>query len=378
MAKFNPNKSPNADMLKSIQKKAVTQANSRPTIDLDLTLIDENPDNSKIFNMEDIERLAETIKKEGFFGVVEVYQKPDGRYELSAGHRRTRAVRLLGWKTVPAVVVEMPTEQSKVRRKLIFSNINNRDMTPMDWARAMEYHKQTIQMEHGIDGVNTKKSMSVNVIEQVAHDFGYKKANVHRYLKLLSLIPELQSLVEKRLVSWSTIQTIADESKDVQLKIADEINTVLSMTLSEDGAQEPISKGALQGILKKYETKETKKVEKPEPVTKEVASASSATIPGPAPEDFGLSYDDYADVEKENVNVEDKTDSLLSSSVSSLVTDIETKSASNKMVIDAHLKSLSNSLKQVMRSSYVVEDKEYVRHAINELEEKLEELKKSL
>lgn len=375
MAKFNPNKSPNADMLKSIQKKAVTQANSRPTIDLDLNLIDENPDNAKVFNMEDIERLAETIKNEGFFGVVEVYQKPDGRYELSAGHRRTRAVRSLGWKTVPAVVVEMPAEEAKVRRKLIFSNINNRDMTPMDWARAMEYHKQTIQMENDIDGENSKKKMSVNVVEQVAHDFGYKKANVFRYLKLLSLIPELQELVEKRLVPWSVMQTVAGESKEIQLQIAEEIKTAISLTLSEDGTPEPISKGALQGILRKYETKESKKEEQ---IEVKVAEAPSVpiSVSVPTPEDFGIADEEYEE-ETDELEKEDETDSLLSNSISSLVTDIETKS-SNKIVIDAHLKNLSNSLKQVMKSSYVVEDKEYVRYAIADLEEKLAELKEML
>ncbi len=372
MAKFNPNKSPNADMLKSIQKKAVTQANSRPTIDLDLNLIDENPDNAEIFNMEDIDRLAETIKNEGFFGVVEVYQKPDGRYELSAGHRRTRAVRSLGWKTVPAVVVEMPDEEVIVRRKLIFSNINNRNMSPMDWARAMEYHKQTIQMEHGIDGVNTKKSKEFSVVEQLAHDFGYTKMNVHRYLKLLSLIPELQELVEKRLVPWTTMQNIAGESKEVQKRIADEINTALTMIVSEDGTPEPISKGALQGILKKYEKVEVKK----EAPTQEIVSNIPTEIPSaPISVEFEKNEDREEIVVEEN---EEKYCDELFNNTSSAVTDVVTQSVDVKDVLDKHLKGLVETVRYIANGKCVVEDREYVLRSITELEEKLAEIKSSL
>lgn len=67
---------------------------------IDVTLIDENPDNIEVFDMENIDLLANDISKYGFRGAIEVLDRKNGRYEVLSDHRRLRAVRELGWNTI--------------------------------------------------------------------------------------------------------------------------------------------------------------------------------------------------------------------------------------------------------------------------------------
>ena len=55
-----------------------------------LDQIEYNPVNTKIFNMDDIEHLAKTIKEEGYNDPILVFKNKNGRYEIlyqGKGHR---------------------------------------------------------------------------------------------------------------------------------------------------------------------------------------------------------------------------------------------------------------------------------------------------
>lgn len=237
MAKLNLNKAPNNQMIKEVQDKANKQANAITVIDLDVSLIRENPDNRKIFNMEDIERLAETIKEEGFSGSIEVYQNEDGTYEISSGHRRFAAVMMLKWKTIPATVSPAPEKNTKKRRRLIKGNINNRIMTPMDWAKSLQYHNETLIMEEMEKGGNHKAEKfrgTVDRYEILAKEFGMDRRKVLRYIALNSLIPELQKLVEINIIPWTTMSPIGKaEPEEIQIRLYNDIQA-MRQTLDED------------------------------------------------------------------------------------------------------------------------------------------------
>lgn len=60
-----------------------------------------------IFNSKPIEELAVSIQEVGLAKPLLLRPLPDGKFELVGGERRWRAVQILGWETVQAVVKQM-------------------------------------------------------------------------------------------------------------------------------------------------------------------------------------------------------------------------------------------------------------------------------
>ena len=102
--------------------------------DIDMDLIDFHPDNEEIFGHDDIDYLAEEMNEEGFSGVIEVYEKVNGRYEISSGHRRYLAAKANNMTSIPSIVYPDTDEVTKSKR-VIMKNIHNRRMTPLKWAK---------------------------------------------------------------------------------------------------------------------------------------------------------------------------------------------------------------------------------------------------
>lgn len=79
--------------LKKIGNKQCTMEDTRIQ---DSSCLVEHPDNEYLFGMEGIDRLAESMKRVGFKGAIEVWDRKDGTFPLYSGARRNRANTLLG------------------------------------------------------------------------------------------------------------------------------------------------------------------------------------------------------------------------------------------------------------------------------------------
>ena len=129
-----------------------------------LDLIDPNPMNKDIFVVSDIAGLMNSIREHGFMGAIEVYLKPDGRYQISAGHRRYNAMKLLGEKTIPCIVRDLEDE-STVTMKLIESNINTRILSPIELSKAIVAYEKALNEEGYSGSVNNKLMQVFNISE---------------------------------------------------------------------------------------------------------------------------------------------------------------------------------------------------------------------
>ena len=235
-------KSKNATNLKKIQQKSVENSNNIVAIDIPLDQIDKNEDNERIFSMSDIEYLADGIKTEGFFGAIEVYRKPDGRYEISAGHRRYEAMKYLKRKTIPCIVKEIPDDITR-GKKLLSSNLRNRKLTNMDMARALEYYKTLLESSgQGKDFRN-----------QAASFFNMSGVQVYRYHCLVSLIPELQELADKEGFPFSSLQGAVNLKEEGQKELYKQIMLVLDGDISDE---KTISRTRVESIIESIRGKQ--------------------------------------------------------------------------------------------------------------------------
>ncbi len=82
-----------------------------------------------------IEELAASIAENGLLQPITVRPK-DGCYQVVAGERRFRAVTLLGWETVAAIVRDV--DDATAFQLAILENVARRDMDPIEEARALQ------------------------------------------------------------------------------------------------------------------------------------------------------------------------------------------------------------------------------------------------
>lgn len=181
--------------------------------DIPLDQIDSNDENENIFDVSNVEHLADIIKEEGFTTPIEVIEKSDGRYEIISGHRRYAAMKYLGADSIPCCISKGDEDSVLTYKKLLSSNIATRKLSPLEIAKAIKLYKELLKKE-GYKG---------NVRNKVAEYFIISPSNVYRYECLLKLIPELQELCKNPTFQYSSLREAASLSVEDQKKLYEEI-----------------------------------------------------------------------------------------------------------------------------------------------------------
>ena len=144
-----------------------------------LDMIDENPDYELIYGKPKTEDIEAKIKEVGFRGAIEVYKKPDGRFEIITGHRRVAALRNLGKEFVNAIILD--DVPSKERAKMLLgSNTVIREKSLLTKAKEIQYYINRVITEEGIEGFPSVKA-------KAACYFNLEEDSVQRLLSLLSV-----------------------------------------------------------------------------------------------------------------------------------------------------------------------------------------------
>ncbi len=233
-------KSRNANKMKDIQKKSQEQSGTLVAISIPLSEIDENPDNETVFDMEEIKRLSENIKEFGFMGTINVFKKPDGRYEIFSGHRRYRAMKLLKRDVIPCTVDPYPDSYEK-GMKLLSSNANNRVIKPLGMARMIDYY-YTLTKQY-------KKEYEGRLRDKAAEFFGMSPVNIQRYHSLLNLIPELQEKANDPEFSYSAFTTAGTLTEEEQRLLNDRIDEEIERNSKNEDSLKNISRTRIQQLI---------------------------------------------------------------------------------------------------------------------------------
>ncbi|MDB9450469.1 ParB/RepB/Spo0J family partition protein [Dolichospermum circinale] len=78
-----------------------------------------HPKNQGIYGDEDIQKLAQSIKENGLSEALII--TPDSK--IISGHRRWKAVKLLGWETVNVIEIEFPNEAEELKALLLKNQV---------------------------------------------------------------------------------------------------------------------------------------------------------------------------------------------------------------------------------------------------------------
>ena len=169
-------------------------------LDIPIKDIDDFPDHPyKIRDDEDMEALVESIGERGVITPALVRKKEDGRYELIAGHRRKRAIEILGLDKLRCEVKDVTPEEATIL--MVESNFQRSDILPSE--KAFAYKMRYDAMKKDI-GRPSKKTVPVGQVyeEGATREIlsSYSKdssTQIQRYIRLTYLLPLLLDLVDE-------------------------------------------------------------------------------------------------------------------------------------------------------------------------------------
>ncbi len=104
---------------------------------------------------ESLQSLVDSIKLHGVMEPILVRPSTGGKYELVVGQRRLLAAKMVGLKSIPAVVQEMSDEQVLVLS--LVENLQREDLNPADEARAFQTLSSRFGLTHEAIGEAVSK-----------------------------------------------------------------------------------------------------------------------------------------------------------------------------------------------------------------------------
>lgn len=264
----------NAERRKRIDANNLTEEQKRSVILVkDVDLLDD-PDNGEIYGAYDAEKLADSVKRYGFQGVLVAYPVGNGKYMIESGHRRRVAGALAGMKEFPVYVTEPPKSDAERVIRLNMANSLNRDLTPLTMSRMIqkEYdaHADLIKQ-------NKEKPTSKQVISLVCEDFDISQALYYKYRALSELSSELQSLVEEEIFGWAAISEGSTLPKEKQKELYDWL--VKNIQVNDEGERvAKVSAAKIKAKIKDLRRDNTSKLQKSSStmIVKETEKAKSA------------------------------------------------------------------------------------------------------
>ena len=384
------------NILNEVIKKDTEDGNVKVIKSLPLEEIEENPLNERIFNMDEIDQMAETIRNEGFTGSILVIDKPNGKYQIFSGHRRYRAAKKLGMKTIPCTIEHCDSD-TMLTRKLLSSNLQTRKMHPLDYARAIEVYKNVLKEEE----------FKGDTRAEVARFFNTSESQVYRYTLISKMIIRLQEMTNDSEFPYTAFQDAVGLDENQQNELADRIDYYVNAHPGL-GVPSVMIKQAIEAIKADAETKakiaEAKIIEEKlmqqaiqeeseKPSTKDSSQEQSAE----EIEEYDESESEHDNINKSreifpetfesNMKKDDYVESLIkhgengndSKEVKLTLSQIkQERDALLQSNIDFDIVKYANLLNEATTEEFTISDSPDIRKAINQLEETLKKLKSKI
>lgn len=191
--------------------------------DIPLELIDDFPDNPfKVRDDEDMMQLVESVKERGVITPATVRQKEDGRYELVSGHRRKRACELAGFETLRSEIVDLNRDEATIL--MVESNFQRSEILPSEKAFAYKMRLEAMKRQGERTDLTSRPVGNKLSVTQVADEVGDSERQIHRYVRLTNLVPELLEFVDEGRIKMRPAVELSYLDEDCQRDVVDEID----------------------------------------------------------------------------------------------------------------------------------------------------------
>ena len=160
----------------------------------------------KVVDDDAMLRTMESIAQFGILSPLIVRPLEDGRYQIISGHRRAYAAALVGLTEVPAIVRQMDDILATII--MVDSNLQRENILPSERAFAYKMKLEAMKRQGErtdltSDITSSQLGMKLQTLDIIGRDTGDSRNQVHRFIRLTNLIPDLLELVDNKQISFN-------------------------------------------------------------------------------------------------------------------------------------------------------------------------------
>lgn len=151
---------------------------------------------------EEMKRMVESVKEYGVLTPLIARPRPEGGYEIVAGHRRKRACELAGIGTIPVLVREMDDDIAVIR--MVDTNCQRENVSAIEKAKAYKMKLEAMKRQGERNDLTSRQVVGkLETADIIGEKAGESGRQIQRYIRLNELIPPLQEMVEENRLKFN-------------------------------------------------------------------------------------------------------------------------------------------------------------------------------
>jgi len=176
-------------------------------LDIPLSEISDFPNHPfKVKADESMLEMADSVKQYGVLVPALVRPKPDGGYEMVAGHRRKKASELAGKETMPCIVRELDDDEATII--MVDSNLQRESILPSEKAFAYKMKLEAMKRQAGRPSKENSTQVGQDLrgkysVEILGEQVGESRNQIQRYIRLTELIPPILEMVDEKRIAFN-------------------------------------------------------------------------------------------------------------------------------------------------------------------------------
>jgi ParB family chromosome partitioning protein len=216
-----------ADLLTSVDELFTTQAErdeaKRETVkNIPISEISDFPNHPfKVRMDEAMQEMVESVKQYGVLVPAMVRPKPEGVYEMVAGHRRKLAAELAQQTEIPCLVRDLTDDEAVII--MVDSNLQREKNLPSEKAFAYKMKLEAMKRQQGertdLTSVPVGQKSGLTSREILADNSPDSNTQIQRYIRLTNLISPLLDMVDEGKIAMRPAVELSYLSESEQMAL---------------------------------------------------------------------------------------------------------------------------------------------------------------
>lgn len=151
--------------------------------------------------------LADSVKEYGVLVPALVRPKPEGSYEMVAGHRRLMASELAGKATISCIVRDLTDDEAVLI--MVDSNLQREQILPSEKAFAYKMKLDAMKRQGQRTDLTSGPVGQKSSRDEIADDSPDSSRQIQRYIRMTNLIPGILDMVDNSILRENGVLQMA-------------------------------------------------------------------------------------------------------------------------------------------------------------------------
>ena len=177
----------------------------------------------KVLDDEAMQHTVESVEQYGVLSPLIARPRPEGGYEIISGHRRQHAAQLAGLETLPVIVREMSDDAAVIL--MVDSNLQRENILPSERAFAYKMKLEALKNQGARSDLTSRQvGEKLWSVSQVSTDANESERQIHRFIRLTNLVPELLDMVDEKKIAFNPAVELSYLDKSQQRDFLEAMN----------------------------------------------------------------------------------------------------------------------------------------------------------